>query len=194
MCCGLCWPPGQYWASNCWYQNIHVIIKNCDVLPPHLTTAIKNYKYLHSYYTPLWNLGIKGHPSLLETGWLAEHWRPRRQSHHLGPQYQRQTTNKTLVHNLKGKTLKVSELVFQDKLQVQAGVRQLETQQEVRLKTRLPAPARASHLLLRPASCLWLTKRNRGRDPRWWLGHRSRQHELCDSKTPLRCWSHTWWK
>jgi hypothetical protein len=32
------------------------------------------------------------------------------------------------------------------------------------------------------------------RDPRWWLGCRSRQRELCDSKTLLRCWSHTWWK
>jgi hypothetical protein len=32
------------------------------------------------------------------------------------------------------------------------------------------------------------------RDPRWWLGCRSRQSELHDSKTLLRCWSHTWRK
>jgi hypothetical protein len=30
--------------------------------------------------------------------------------------------------------------------------------------------------------------------PRWQLGHKSRQHELWDSKTSLRHWSHTWWK
>jgi exonuclease III len=31
-------------------------------------------------------------------------------------------------------------------------------------------------------------------DPRWRLGCRSRQHKLHESKTLLRCWSHTWQK
>jgi hypothetical protein len=35
------------------------------VLPPCLTTDIKNYKYSHSCYTPLWNLGTQGYHSLL---------------------------------------------------------------------------------------------------------------------------------
>jgi hypothetical protein len=31
-------------------------------------------------------------------------------------------------------------------------------------------------------------------DPRWWLGNRHRQPELCESGTLLRCWSHAWWR
>jgi hypothetical protein len=42
---------------------------------------------------------------------------------------------------------------------------------------------------------LWKYKKGekqwRDWDPRWRLEHRSRQHELYDSKTLLRLWSHT---
>jgi hypothetical protein len=31
-------------------------------------------------------------------------------------------------------------------------------------------------------------------DPRLQLEHKSRQHELHESKTLLRHWNHTWWK
>jgi hypothetical protein len=31
-------------------------------------------------------------------------------------------------------------------------------------------------------------------DPRWQIGHRGIKHELCESETLLRLWSHAWWR